>query len=114
MLENANAPTQVADLVSSLVSELKDTTANTNMANNVHYMAAFVENDLSVMPSAFDDIEIGQSVAADTSTEASENSSSLEEKSNGDNDADSSTAARMTTGMLVLSMSTAGVMAMLL
>ncbi|KAJ2122879.1 hypothetical protein IW147_003045 [Coemansia sp. RSA 720] len=112
MLENANTPTQVADLVSSLMSELKDAKVNTNMADNGHYMAAFVENDLSVMPSAFDDIEIGQSVAADTSTNVSEDSSSLEEKSNGDNDADSSTAARMTTGILVLSMS-AGVMTLL-
>ncbi|KAJ2287449.1 hypothetical protein IW141_004860, partial [Coemansia sp. RSA 355] len=28
------------------------------MADNVHYMASFVENVMSVMPSAFDDIEI--------------------------------------------------------
>ncbi|KAJ2547935.1 hypothetical protein IWW35_004396 [Coemansia sp. RSA 1878] len=128
MLENANAPTQVAGLISSLVSELKDAKANTNMADNVHYMASFVENVMSVMPSAFDDIEIGKSLATDTSfnasngstdasenssTNASENSSSSDDKSSDNNDADSSTAARMTTDMLGFSMSVVGVTAML-
>ncbi|KAJ2130637.1 hypothetical protein IW136_005509 [Coemansia sp. RSA 678] len=128
MLENANAPTQVAGLINSPVSELKDANANTNMADNVHYMALFVENVMSVLPSAFDDIEIGKSVATHTSsnasdsstdasenssTNASENSSSSDDKSSGNYDADSSTAARLTTGMLVLSMSAGGVMALL-
>ncbi|KAJ1780196.1 hypothetical protein LPJ77_000671 [Coemansia sp. RSA 2523] len=129
MLENANAPTQVAGLISSLVSELKDAKANTNMADNVHYMASFVENVMSVMPSAFDDIEIGKSLATDTSsnasdsstdvsenssTNASENSSSSDDKLSGNNDADSSTAARMPVVVRGFSMSVVvGVTAML-
>ncbi|KAJ2480015.1 hypothetical protein IWW56_002712 [Coemansia sp. RSA 2131] len=106
-IEGGIVPTEVTELASSFVSELKNSKANTNMADNLELMIEFVENrDVAmpsgfVMPSEFDDLEDDKSSETGGSFEDSESNSAGD---NNEDDSESSGVSRITASMLLLSM----------
>ncbi|KAJ2354931.1 hypothetical protein GGF43_002982 [Coemansia sp. RSA 2618] len=125
LLENAYAPTEIAGALSTLISQLKDAKADTNVASNVNYMINFVENAMSIMPSAFDNFQIGETepldghgdntASTDSPTDSEDDSSdshSKDKSSSGEksDESESSAASGLTISMFAMAM---GAMSML-
>ncbi|KAJ2503316.1 hypothetical protein GGH96_000337 [Coemansia sp. RSA 1972] len=106
-IEGGLVPTEVTEMASSFVSELKNSKFNTNMADNLDLLIELVQNrDVAmpsgfVMPSEFDSLEVDDGESSETGGDFED----LKSDSAGDNvDSESSGVSRIAASMLLLSM----------